>query len=334
MRSIVHEELRDRQRVSYRITAKKPRIHPQGFRSICGGPGFLAVGRIALGCSIGKAVVGVRARGLVALGFGLAALWRLQDSVIYQPGRGLPGSAEVLGAAARDVTLATSDGLELGAWYVPSPGGCDSTVLFAHGNGGNRGRRTELVREVNALGYAVLVFDYRGYGGNAGRPRQAGLARDARAARSYLVDELGVPAESIVYFGESLGTAVVTELASEHPPAAMLLRSPFTTLPDVGRRLVGVPIGWLLRDRYPTRDRMSWLSQVPIGVVYGHGDRLVPPRLSRAVARSAAEAGHPVFEAEVTCAGHDDPVLMDGPAVLESLDRVARLGGVRPCPGS
>ena len=280
-----------------------------------------------------KAVVVVLARGLVALGFGLAAVWRLQGAVIYKPGRGRPGPASALGDSARDVTLVTSDGLELGAWYVPSPGGCDSTVLFAHGNGGNRGRRSEIVREINALGYAVLVFDYRGYGGNPGRPRQAGLARDARAARSYLVDELGVSQESIVYFGESLGTAVVTELASEHPPAAMLLRSPFTTLADVGRRLVGVPIGWLLRDRYPTRDRMAWLPRVPIGVVYGHGDRLVPARLSRAVARSAAEAGHQVFETEVNCSGHDDPVLMDGPAVVGSLERVARLGGVQPCPG-
>ena len=271
-------------------------------------------------------------RALAAVGFGLAAAWGLQDAVIYKPDRSRPGSGVSLAPGARDVTLATSDGLELGAWYLPAPGGCDATVLFAHGNGGNRESRSGLVQALNGLGYGVLVFDYRGYGGNAGRPSQAGLARDVRAAREYLVGEARIPAESIVYFGESLGSAVVTELASEHPPAAMLLRSPFTTLPDVGRRLLRVPVGWLLRDRYPVRERMAWMPAVPVGVVYGHGDRLVPGRLSRAVARSAAEAGHPVFEAEVACSGHDDPALMDGPAVVDALARVAAMGGVHPCP--
>ena len=75
-----------------------------------------------------------------------------------------------------------------------------------------------------------LLFHYRGYGGNPGSPSEEGLARDVLAARAYVVEEAGVPAVRLLYFGESLGAAVVTELAVEHPPAGLLLRSPFVDL--------------------------------------------------------------------------------------------------------
>src|SRR3712207_9148720 len=87
------------------------------------------------------------------------------------------------------------------------------SVLVAAGNGGNREHRALLARALAAEGLAVLLFDYRGYGGNPGSPSEDGLALDVRAAREWLVGEGGVPQERLVYLGESLGCAVVTELA-------------------------------------------------------------------------------------------------------------------------
>ncbi len=92
-------------------------------------------------------------------------------------------------------------------------------------------------------GFSVLLFDYRGFGGNPGRPSEWGLLADARAARNCVASRPDVDAGRLVYYGESLGTGVAVALAAEQPPAAMVLRSPFPSLtdelilPDLSRRL-------------------------------------------------------------------------------------------------
>src|SRR5665647_2893644 len=176
----------------------------------------------------------------------------------------------------------------------------------------------------------VLLFDYRGYGGNQGSPSEQGLARDVRAARSYLLQEAGVAPDELIYLGESLGTGVVSELATEYPPTALVLRSPMTSFADVARALYKVPIGWLLRDRYPVLANVEQLTG-PIAVVYGSADTMVPAAQSRAVAQAARDAGAEVVEAEVVGAFHNDGGLAQGETLMDALVEVARIGGVTGC---
>jgi fermentation-respiration switch protein FrsA (DUF1100 family) len=103
-------------------------------------------------------------------------------------------------------------------------------VLVFNGNGGNRAHRAPLAAALSRSGLAVLLFDYRGYGGNPGAPTEPGLLADARAARAYLASRPGVDPGRLVYLGESLGAAVAVALAVEVPPLALVLRSPFTSL--------------------------------------------------------------------------------------------------------
>jgi alpha-beta hydrolase superfamily lysophospholipase len=253
--------------------------------------------------------------GVVVLVFALLTglLWLFQRSLVYLPDAGpVPPAAEVL-PGGRDVVLTTDDGVELGAWFVPGDGADAPAVLVANGNGGHRGYRAPLARALNEEGLAVLLFDYRGYGGNPGSPTEEGLASDVRAARSYLVDEAGVPEDRLVYFGESLGAAVVTELATEHPPAALVLRSPFVDLASVASvHYPFVPARALLRDRFPVAERIAEVD-VPTTVVYGGADSIVPPEQSRTVADAAARL-HDVVE--VPGADHNDAVLLDGEALI------------------
>lgn len=263
---------------------------------------------------------------IVLVGAGVAALvlvllWGFQRRLIYLPDRSPVPSAGDLIVGGHDVRLQTDDGLELGAWFVP-PSGADRrlAVLVANGNGGNRASRLPLARALRNAGFSVLLFDYRGYGGNPGRPTERGLARDARAALRGLTDEVGIPPERTIYFGESLGAGVVTELATGHPPAGLLLRSPFTDLAAVGQRHYPfLPVRWLLWDRYPVKDRMIGID-VPTTVVYGTRDSIVPPSQSRQVATAAAN----LFEAvAVDGADHNDPVLFDGPELIAAVERLA-----------
>jgi uncharacterized protein len=252
---------------------------------------------------------------VVVLLFGL--LWVLQRRLIYFPARApLPPAGRVL-AGARDVTLRTADGLELGAWFVPARGSDRNlAVLVAAGNAGDRSMRAPLARSLADRGLAVLLFDYRGYGGNPGSPTEHGLGRDVRAARASLVAEIGVPPERILYYGESLGAAVVVELATEHPPAGLVLRSPFVDLASVAREHYPfLPAGLLLRDRYPVADRLATV-RVPTAVVYGTRDTIVPPAQSRRVAEAAAGQ---VRLVAVNGADHNDPVLLNGDELVGAI---------------
>jgi pimeloyl-ACP methyl ester carboxylesterase len=273
----------------------------------------------------------VWARGVVAavavLALLLSALWLLQRRLIYFPDRAAPPPAGDVLPGARDVTLETSDGLRLAVWLVPPTRGAPdrrTAVLVAPGNAGNRHGRAPLAAALADRGLTVLLVDYRGYGGNPGSPTEEGLARDVRAARAYLIDNAGFPAGRLLYYGESLGAAVATALAADHPPAGLVLRSPFTDLPAVGQehyRLL--PVRLLARDRYPVADLIARVT-APTVVVYGTADSIVPPAQSRAVAERAAG---PVRLVAVPGADHNDASLVDGEVLVAAVaDLADRLG--------
>jgi uncharacterized protein len=247
----------------------------------------------------------------------LTLAYLFQRKLIYLPATDpVPPAAEVV-SGARDVELRTADGLTLHAWFVPGTDG--PAVLVAPGNAGDRTLRAGLAEALRARGVSVLLLDYRGYGGNPGDPTEAGLALDVRAAREYLV-ESGIPQRELIYYGESLGAAVVTELAIEFPPAALVLRSPFTELADVAaEHYPFLPVRMLLKDRFPLVEQISRV-RVPTTVVYGDADTIVPPAQSRAVGEAA---GGPVTTVVVRGADHNDPVLLDGRQLIDAVARMA-----------
>lgn len=272
------------------------------------------------GARVRRALVVVTAVLMTVVVVLVGALWALQRRLIYLPSSGpVPPAAQVLDGA-RDVRVRTADGLELAAWFVPAAPD-QATVLVAHGNGGDRAGRAPLAAALAARGLGVLVLDYRGFGGNPGSPSEEGLALDVRAARDYLLGEAGVPEGRLLYFGESLGTAVVTELATEHPPAGLLLRSPFVSLAEVGRvHYPYLPVRALLRDRHQVAELLRRVD-VPTTVVYGTADTIVPPAQSRAVAEAAAG---PTRVVVVDGADHNDPALFDGAQVIDAVTDLAR----------
>lgn len=248
------------------------------------------------------------------------ALWAVQRRLIYFPDRSAVPAAATLDGV-QDVVLHTCDGLRLGAWLLPAAGPArEMAVLVAPGNAGNRLDRLPLGRALARAGLTVLLMDYRGYGGNPGSPDAAGLARDARAARDYLTSRAGIPPGWIIYYGESLGAAVVTELATEYPPAGLVLRSPFTDLAAVGSHHYPIlPVRALLRDRYPVAGLIGRVA-VPTVVIYGTTDSVVPPEQSRQV---AARAGGPTLLIPVPGADHNDPLLLDGAPIIDAVASLA-----------
>lgn len=248
--------------------------------------------------------------------------WAFQRSLIYLPDAAAPVAPDDV----EEVALTTGDGLELTSWFlaVDDP---VSTVLVTPGNAGNRALRLPLARELAARGHQVLLLDYRGYGGNPGRPDGDGLIADAVAAHDHLVGRGDVDPDRVVHLGESIGTGVAAGVSAQREPAAVVLRSPFPELADAGARAYPfLPVRTLLRDRFLVTERLAPLD-VPVLVVAGSADRIVPTDLSE---RVADDLGAPLVL--VDRAGHDDRALLDGDRYLDAVDGFLRDVVVTPDP--
>lgn len=256
-------------------------------------------------------LVGIVAAAAVLL---VGLVWLFQRKLIYFPfDHPMPAATELL-PGAEEVAFETSDGLLLGGWFLPAPGGrAAATVLVFNGNAGNRSFRAPLAAALAREGFAVMLFDYRGYGGNPGKPSEPGLLADARAAREWLDSRTDVDPDRVVLFGESLGAAVALASAVERPPAALVLRSPFTSLADVGRaHYPFLPVRWLLADVYPSIDRVAGLD-CPLLVVAGDRDRIVPTAQSRALYEAAPDRNKRLLLLE---GGHNDVALLAGERLI------------------
>jgi fermentation-respiration switch protein FrsA (DUF1100 family) len=256
----------------------------------------------------------------------LAVIWIGQRRLIYFPDRDVPTAADAGLSGVEAVEIPLEDGGSLHGWFLPGPRQpAPFTVIVFNGNAGNRAHRAPLAAALRSHGLATLLFDYRGYGGNEGHPTQQGLEADARAARGYLTGRADVRPDRVVYFGESLGSAVATILAAEHPPSALILRSPFTSLADVGQIHYPIlPVRWLLADRFASIDVIPGVRS-PVLVVAGDRDGIVPLELSQ---RLFDKAGAPKELLIVPGADHNDLELLNGELMIESmlkfLERVQR----------
>jgi uncharacterized protein len=248
----------------------------------------------------------------------LAIIWTQQRRLIYFP-FGEVSNPEALGLeGVSTVSFPTSDGLMLNGWFVSRTNAPHFTVIVFNGNAGNRSFRAPLANALTRADMAVLLFDYRGFGGNPGSPTEEGLKTDARAARDYVVSRGDVDRGKIVYFGESLGTAIAAALAVDYPPAALILRSPFTSMTDVGRHHYAfLPVRWLLRDRYATIDRIARVN-APLLVIGGDADSIVPIAQTRRIYEAADD---PKSLLIVRDADHNDDSLLAGREMIGSILR-------------
>lgn len=254
----------------------------------------------------------------IVLLVGLLLLLRASERrLMYFPLGPLLSPDEVGLAHAEPVAFVTADGVTLHGWFLPSrQQPAQFTVVVFNGNAGNRSYRAPLAAALQADDLAVLLFDYRGYGENEGSPSEAGLFADARAAREFLVGRADVDPERLVYFGESLGSAVAVNLAAEHAPAALVLRSPFASMADVGQHHYPfLPVRLLLRDRYASIDRIRQVRS-PVLVIAGAEDRIVPLEHSRRLYDAIASTKQLVV---LPGADHNDAALLSGPDMIAAI---------------
>jgi len=161
------------------------------------------------------------------------------------------------------------------AWYIHAESST-GTVIFSHGNAGNIADRLESVEDFLWLGYDVLIYDYGGYGNSDGSPSESRCYADIQAAWDFLIEDQSLKPSDILLFGRSLGSGPTSWLATQVEPAAVILESPFFSVPKIAQeQFPFLPAKWLTRDRFDSGGRVAQI-EVPLLVIHSRDDQLIP----------------------------------------------------------
>lgn len=242
--------------------------------------------------------------GVVLYAVASAVMYYAQRRFIYfpEPSRTLPQAAGLPDVAER--IIATPDGEKLIAWYGKAKPG-QPTLLYFHGNGGALEYRSASIRRYLNRGRGIFMMSYRGYSGSSGLPSEVANVADAKLAYDVLAKD-GVSPRDIILYGESLGTGVAVQVASEKQVSGVILDSPFTSMVELAEKFYPwLPVSFLLKDRY---DSMRHVRDVraPVFVMHGEADDIVPVAMGRRVFAAANEPKEIVTLPGVGHAVHDE----------------------------
>ena len=189
----------------------------------------------------------------------LLGVFALQRSLLY-PGARETATLGPLPPAFEEIVTEPTPGIALRHWYRP-PAEADGPLVVAfHGNAGHIGDRVEKLSALTDAGFGLFLVGYRGYGGNPGKPSEEGLSADARSVLDRLAAD-GIASGRLVFYGESLGTAVAVKMASERPVAGVVLEAPPSSIAAVAQAHYWyLPARWLVLDQWNSLDRIDDIS--------------------------------------------------------------------------
>lgn len=258
---------------------------------------------------------------------------RLIRPRLFYSGAWHPDPPDAVGMPCEEATIYTPDGLELQGWFFCARKPI-ATILFMHGTSYNAsdmwitGERTSAFAAfLRGVECNFLVFDYRGFGRNAGAPTEEGTYTDAASALAWLHGRHDVDPAAIVFYGFSLGTGVATELAMREPGAGLILRAPFTSIRDLivdrypraSRILALAP--WLPLTNYDTIAKIARLDR-PLLIMHGEADNTVPEYMGQRIFEAAPE---PKTYVSFPDTGHSDVATnLVVPAIHSFIDRFVR----------
>ena len=211
----------------------------------------------------------------------LVFLYFYQGKLLYHPNINSYADADNLEIKIKKVKISTSDHHNLLGWFYEKDIS-KKTILFLHGNAGSLNNRIYKLNHFQNLDVNFLIIAWRGFSGNSGKPNEKGLYEDARSAVRWL-KSVGIKEEKIILYGESLGTAVVVEIAQDKNFGGIILESPFTSMIEMGKKYYSFfPVKFLIKDRYESIKKIKNIH-VPVLVMHGKKDKIVPFEMGKKI---------------------------------------------------
>lgn len=185
-------------------------------------------------------------------------------------------SADAYGIRPDDEWFRTRDGVRLHGWLFRAADPQAPLIVWFHGNGGNITDRAPIAVDLARAGASVLLFDYRGYGRSEGTASESALYDDADAAYRLATNELHVPPERIVLYGESLGGPYAAHVVSTEKARCVVIENSFPSLSAMGNAMYHpLPAGIFVPGAMATA---KWLNaaKLPVLILHGKRDQVIP----------------------------------------------------------
>ncbi len=212
--------------------------------------------------------------------------------------------------------ITTQDDVEIALLHLPNDA-ADFTILYSHGNAEDIGNMLPAFELIRDAGFAVVAYDYRGYGMSARRrPTVSGAVLDAEAAYRHAVDSLQVDPARLLLLGRSVGSGPATDLATRFDAAGLIIEGGFTSAFRVVTRLPILPF-----DHFPNLRLLRDLD-VPLLIIHGDRDAVIDVRHGRQLFTAASE---PKRMLEIAGGGHSDLMLIAADQYLDALKSFADL---------
>jgi pimeloyl-ACP methyl ester carboxylesterase len=179
-------------------------------------------------------------------------------------------------------------------------------LVFAHGNGELVDHWLSGFSRLRALGVAVLLVEYPGYGRSAGMPSESSIQSALAAGYDWALGKGTLDPGRVIGHGRSLGGGAVCALGRVRSLSALVLESTFTSIGDVAAE-------WLRALRFVSGggfDNLTFLRGYasPVLVVHGEQDELIPLSQARRLAAAARAAELQVWPCGHGCSGVDAAV--------------------------
>jgi fermentation-respiration switch protein FrsA (DUF1100 family) len=204
-----------------------------------------------------------------------AYLYFNQRNIIYHPQTRIKEPATYELKDVKTITLRTSDNIIVEAWYK-RPKKDQLVMVYLHGNTGNISDRSAKLKIFLKKDIGMIAVSYPGYGHSEGKPSEEGLYNAARASIKYLIDNEDVKLENIYIYGESLGTGVAVQMATEFKVRALVLEAAYTSMIDLAaKKYPYMPVKLLLKDKFESIKKIGNVH-MPLLMFHGYKDDVVP----------------------------------------------------------
>jgi alpha-beta hydrolase superfamily lysophospholipase len=165
------------------------------------------------------------------------------------------------------------------------------TIFYLHGNRGNLEQCRWAIEPLLDAGYDVWAMDYRGFGESTGRPSESALLADAQMVYKRIREE--TDERKMIVWGRSFGSGIAAYLASINSPKAVVLETPYWSLPDAGRHRCPLLLPFLFRYRLPTNVYLGYVD-CPVHLIHGTADEEIDFRSSKRLEKRCRELGKDV----------------------------------------
>lgn len=209
--------------------------------------------------------------------------------LFFHPTHGPAATPDFVGGSLKEVFFPSKDGVMLHGWILRPPGPPKGTVLFFHGNAENMSTHINAVLWLVKEGYLIFAFDYRGYGTSDGTPDIPGVNQDGVAALDLAFRICGAKGGGVIVLGQSLGGAIAAYAVANSPHReqikALIIDSAFAGYRRIVRDkliagIVTLPLAWpgswTVEDGYSPERWVELIAPVPVVVIHGTKDRVVP----------------------------------------------------------